>query len=114
MEHQHTAGIWLLYRLLPVADPPNEISSIVDELKDIYENELYTYDNIEDFSYRLYQDIDANKTHYENFRSVFQELPDAKFYGQWGASHIHLKKHSSIDWIAKLIKNSPPTTPLSQ
>ncbi len=144
IEHQHIAGILLLYRLLPLNDPPSEISALISELIDIYEDELYSYANVEDFSNRLFQDIENNTTAYEgylgsdyfdfylsarnltykfdvyadynavirenyiyeNFKSVFSHLPDAKFYGQWGASHIHLKKHSGVDWIAKLINES--------
>ena len=37
---------------------------------------------------------------YENFRIIHDQLPEGKYYGQWGSEHIYQSKMNDIMWFA--------------
>lgn len=41
-----------------------------------------------------------DKRMYENFKQIYDRLPEGKYYGQWGLNHIFQKEQMGVKWIA--------------
>lgn len=59
----------------------------------LYRNEAYSA-NGNDFNKV------RDKRIYENLMHVYETLPKAKYYGQWGLNHIFQKEQSGVKWMA--------------
>lgn len=47
-----------------------------------------------------------DKQMYQNFQTIYKQLPPGKYFGQLGLSHVFLKKTPSINWFASLLNNN--------
>jgi len=79
-----------------------EILFVVNNILDAFELEKRSEMGVEkSYSFR-------NKIAFQNFLILSEDLPEGKFFGQWGELHIFQDSFRNVNWLGKNL-NTPPS-----
>lgn len=69
----------------------------------VNKNIIYSFEAYEYQDNQINWNNTRDKMMYENFKSIQQELPKGKYYGQWGMNHTYQSEDNNVKWFASYL-----------
>ncbi|MTI70719.1 MAG: erythromycin esterase family protein [Firmicutes bacterium] len=90
----------------------NDIEKNKDVYKDYLKDDYFGFNLVNKNIIYRYEVYESNKFNvlrdekmYENFKKVYNNLNDGKYFGQWGLNHIFQENQMDVNWLATFIDN---------